>query len=228
MREMHRTIKWRAVRTWISEHFGLFLVIVVSAYLVGFFWYHTFVPVDALMWRETARYSVGDSCELMIEYPGQVPLASLEEPGYLITARMYYTGSLADGALLSHIACVSDSRPISYTVELGPLGQGLEFTDEEGATIAAAIPLALALTESAVTPAKIYLRRAPSADIDSVRLSVRVETVDKSGASAFLDAVHRSGRVPSIHLQSRGESRWEHLPAWDLYDGVPCSRQRYS
>ncbi len=98
MREIHRTITWRTVRSWIGEHAGLLLVLIVSAYLVGFFWYHAFVPVDALVWQETARYTVGESCELLVEYPAQVPLASRDEAGYPITVRMSYAPGAPAGA----------------------------------------------------------------------------------------------------------------------------------
>jgi len=169
------------VRSWIGEHAGLLLVAIVTAYLVGFFWYHTFVPVDALLWQETARYTAGDACELLVEYPAQVPLTSGDEAGYPITVRMFYTSSVPAGTSPSAVSCDQDLKRVSYAVEFGPLGQGLEFTDEEGNSAPAVIPLSLALTESAATPAQINVRRAPSADLEPVPLEVRVEAVDEKG-----------------------------------------------
>ncbi len=211
MHEIHRTITWRTVRSWLGEHIGLLLVVIVSAYLAGFFWYHAFVSVDALVWQEAARYTVGDSCELLVEYPAQVPLISREEAGYPITARLSYTPSLAAGTLPSAITCDSNLKPISYTVELGPLGQGLEFTDGEGAIAPAVVPLDLALTESAVTPAQIYVRRAPSANLDPVPLVVRVETTDAQGTGAFLSTDLKSSSAPVIQPESERASRWQHF-----------------
>ena len=209
MHDSHRTITWRAVRSWIGEHIGLLLVAIVSAYLVGFFWYHAFVSIDNLMWQEAARYTVGDSCELLVEYPARVPLTSREEVGYPITARLFYTASLPANALPLAITCDSTLRPISYTAEFGPLGQGLEFTDEEGATAPAAVPLALALTESAVTPAQIYVRRAPSANLEPVPLIVRVEARGAQGTVAFLDIGLKGAPAPVIQPESERASRWQ-------------------
>jgi len=209
MRESHRTITWRAVRSWIGEHAGLLLVAIVTAYLVGFFWYHTFVPVDALLWQETARYTAGDACELLVEYPAQVPLTSGDEAGYPITVRMFYTSSVPAGTSPSAVSCDQDLKRVSYAVEFGPLGQGLEFTDEEGNSAPAVIPLSLALTESAATPVQISVRRAPSADLEPVLLEVRVEAVDEKGVRVFLDTSLKSEPAPVIQPESERSSRWQ-------------------
>ena len=211
MRESHRNTTWRGVRSWIAEHIGLLLVAFVSAYLVGFFLYHAFVPVDALLWQETARYTVGDSCELLVEYPAQVPLTSSDEAGYPLTVRMFYTADPPAGSSPSAITCAPDLKPASHAVELGPLGQGLEFTDGEGKTTRAVIPLTLALTESAAKPAQIYVRRAPSANLYPVSLEVRVEAVDGRGAGTFLETNLKSQPAPVIQPESERSSRWQHF-----------------
>ena len=211
MHEIHRTIIWRTVRSWVGEHIGFVLVIIVSAYLVGFFCYHALVPVDALVWQETARYTVGDSCELLVEYPARLPLTSREEAGYPITVRMSYSAAPPAGALPSTVSCDSSPQPVSYRVELGPLGQGLEFTDAQGATTPAVVPLDLALTESAVTPAQIYVRHAPLTTLDPVPLVVRVGAADALGASTFLDTSLKGQAAPVIRPDSERASRWQYL-----------------
>ena len=211
MRETHRTFSWWGVRSWFGEHIGFLLVLVVTAYLVGFFWYHAFVPVDAMMWQKTARYAVGKSCELLVEYPAQVPLVPPEEAGYPITARMYYSDSLPAGTPSSAIGCDPSVTAISYTLELGPLGQGLEFTNGEGAIAPAVVPLKLALTESAVTPAQIFVRRAPSADAGSVLLEVRVKALSARAVATFPKVRLKERYVPAIQPTSERESRWQNL-----------------
>jgi len=69
MLETGSGISRRTVRLWLGDHLGLLLVVLVFAYLFGFFLYHTFVTVDELVWQDSARYDVGDSCALLVEYP---------------------------------------------------------------------------------------------------------------------------------------------------------------
>jgi hypothetical protein len=211
MREIHRIISWRAWRSWIGEHVGLLLVVVVAVYLVGFFWYHAFVPVDALVWQAAARYTVGESCELLIEYPTKVPLTSPEEAGYPLTIRMSHTPGVPANASAAVTGCAPDVKAASYTVQLGPVGEGLEFTDAEGATIPATVPVTVGSTESAVTPARIYVRRASAASVGPVALVVRVEAVDGKGIGTFLSTSLKGQPEPVIQPESEGASRWKRL-----------------
>ena len=211
MREIHRSVTWQAWRSWISEHVGLLLIITIGAYLVGFFWYHTFVPVGALVWQSAARYTVSESCELLVEYPANLPLTSREEAGYPITARMWVIPGAPTGSAPSAISCGQDLKAASYTVELGPLGRGLEFTDAEGAATPAIIPVNAALTESEVAPAQIYVRRAPSAIVSPVTLAVQVKAVDAKGVGSFLVVRLEGQSSPVISLEWEWASRWNHF-----------------
>ena len=211
MSEIHRTIKWKAWRSWVTEHVGLLLAVLVIVYLLGFFWYHTFVPVDALMWQATARYAVGESCELLVEYPARVPLTSTLGAGYPLTARLWYAPGPTDAREPSTISCGQDLKAASYMVELGPVGSGLEFTDAEGAPVPATIPVSLALTESAVVPAQIYVRRAPSANVYPVTLTVQVRAVDAKGDGVFLNVGLESEPSPVIQPEWEWASRWQHF-----------------
>jgi hypothetical protein len=98
-------------------------------------------------------------------------------------------------------------------VNLGPLGSGLEFTDENGASIPATALLTLASSESAAPPSRVYVRRAPVNDLEPVALSVRVRAVDAQGASTFLSTVSADEEPPVIRLESERASRWRHLLA---------------
>jgi len=113
MLEIHRGISWRAVRSWIGEHVGVLLVVGVTVYLVGFFLYQALAPVQALLWQETASYTVGDSCRLLLEYPSRILLEPSTESGHPITARLWVISTAPSGPVSPSAGCSANQEPVS-------------------------------------------------------------------------------------------------------------------
>lgn len=204
-----RRVLVQKVRLWVGEHLGIVLLLVVSAYLVGFFLYHTYAAVDALLWQASVRYSVGDACTLLMDYPAGARLDAADLPGRAVTLWLWSERASADSP--SPEACSADlasAGSVSYFVNLGPLGSGLEFTDAEGNLTPARAPITLAPTESSATPTRLFLRRAPSADLQPVALDVWVQAVDATQSSVALPTLAQDGAVPLVRPEPEWASRW--------------------
>lgn len=145
--------------------------LLLSFYIVPFLLYHTLTPVRELHWQRSARYHVGDSCTLLLEYPYEVPLESPDQAGRRIVARLWISDS---SAMMPCVQTIASTEKITYSVEFAPLGDGLIFTDVDGEPRPASLSLYAAVTEGSAVPAKIYVRRAPAASQSSIVMTVHV------------------------------------------------------
>jgi hypothetical protein len=105
------------------------------------------------------------------------------------------------------------TRPLTYFVNFRPVGGGLEFTDEKGAPVPAALPVFPGVTESAAVPARLYIRRAPFLESSPIMLEVQVEIVDAYNNRLLLDTrLDLPGySSPLIAPESTSLSRWRHF-----------------
>jgi hypothetical protein len=105
MHGIRQLFSWRGIRSWLSEHIGILLVAIASAYLVGFFLYHATVPVKALLWQKVACCTVGSSCALLGGYSGQVALAAADEAAYPITIWLWVGPDSSAGSPPPFVSC---------------------------------------------------------------------------------------------------------------------------
>jgi disulfide bond formation protein DsbB len=63
------------------------LIVILAFYGIGFVLYHAFTPVSIMLGQESARYNVGDSCALILEYPAEVPIEVSYQKNGGITAQ---------------------------------------------------------------------------------------------------------------------------------------------
>lgn len=209
-------INWKLsagrIRAWVTRHTGLFLAGVLLAYLAGFLCYQAWSPGDAIAWQRSARYRVGDRCWLLVEYPERVrhDLATVQP----ITLRLWTgpdSSPPVSDPLLPCSSTLALAAPITYVVQLGPTGGGLEFTDAAGQLGPASVSAGLALSESEAQPVRLFVRQAPMARAGPSPLHVAVQALDAAGSRASIDAAVEGQSPPTIDLESAGELRLRHV-----------------
>ncbi len=210
-------IKFSLLNTILNILKGYWPGFIAIGYLIGFLYYHASMPATSLRWQKSLRYKVGDSCTLLVEYPSEIPLEPPNKPGRPVTVRLWFTPTSLTPTetftiprVCSSTLTLSATTPLSYFVDLGPLGDGLVFTDKEGETVPASIPVQPALTKSAASPNTLYIRRGPSSDMEPITVSVQVRLVYSRRSNFFLDT-RNPKQKPFIRPETEDQSLWRHL-----------------
>ena len=198
------------ILNWGEKNLWLLLIGIGMAYLVGLAIYHSVVPVDSSLWQQTARYRVADYCHLLVEYPARLRLNFDKQVGLPVTMRIWVAPPSEAGGAPACEAESSLDAASSYYVSLGPLGAGIDFVNADGEPALASVPVDVAFAEGAAAPARIYVTRAPEANLEPVALDVWVWVVSAQEMHALVPTV-LEGNAPVIELESERSSRRRRL-----------------
>ena len=199
-----------------SDRFWTIVTVIIAlTYLSGFIYYNSCAAGTILRWQKMTKYKVGDRCTLLLEYPAEAPLEALYTPGRPLSVR-FWLDTRPDQGMHDSTGprvCSSALDPsISYVhiIDIGPVGNGLVFTDGKGSPAPPTLPVLPALTQSSARPDILYLRQAMSPSSEPVTLTVSLRLFDPYGKVMYLDP-RIVGAAPVVEAETEGQAMWRHF-----------------
>jgi len=191
------------------------LLILCCLYVFGFFYNQYKIPDRILLGHQVVTYSVADNCELLVESPQSVPIESPDIPGRPVNVWFYLgtkdisSATTPTNRYCSHVITVT--APITYSIMFGPIGEGIEFTDQNGELVPAVLSFVPAHNGSIADPQTLYIRRTSNAELPVyIELQVQVFYTDLQGRFIPLSTEPFSS-PPRVYPELPRDSRFRHL-----------------
>jgi len=124
---------------------------------------------------------------------------------------MWYTGTSEYNENITCSSALTLTSPVSHSVEVGPLGQGLDFTDQDGQVVPPSVSIVPGPTEGSARPAVLYVRRAPADDeIAPVSITFAVYVADATQKRVQLSSEPAPSQA-TVSPEARGAAFWRHF-----------------